>query len=127
IMHATISDLKGLQPEVKTKLESEGIRNTQQFLEHTRTQQQRTELAHKVGATPVAIKELANRADLMRLTGVGGDFSNMLEEAGVNSCKELQHRVPEKLFIALQTLHTDKQIGHRVPTMAQVSEWIAQA
>ncbi len=70
-MNATISDLKGLQPEVKTKLEFEGIRNTQQFLERTRTPQQRTELAHKVGTTSIAIKELANRADLMRLTGVG--------------------------------------------------------
>jgi hypothetical protein len=76
-MHATISDIKGLQPEVRTKLESEGIRITAQFLEHTRTPQQRTELAHKVGAVLVAIKELANRADLMRLPGVGGDFSNM--------------------------------------------------
>ena len=126
-MNATISDLKGLQPEVKTKLESEGIRNTQQFLEHTRTQQQRTELAHKVGTTPVVIKELANRADLMRLTGVGGDFSNMLEEAGVNSCKELQHRVPEKLYTTLAAIHTDKKIGHRAPALAQVTEWIAEA
>ena len=126
-MNATISDLKGLQPEVKTKLEFEGIRNTQQFLERTRTPQQRAELAHKVGTTPVAIKELANRADLMRLTGVGGDFSNMLEEAGVNSCKELQHRVPEKLYTTLEALHTDKKIGHRAPALAQVTEWIAEA
>ena len=126
-MIATISDLKGLQPEVKTKLELEGIRNTQQFLERTRTPQQRVELAHKVGTTPVAIKELANRADLMRLTGVGGDFSNMLEEAGVNSCKELQHRVPEKLYTTLEAIHTDKKIGHRAPSVAQVTEWIAEA
>lgn len=126
-MIATISDLKGLQPEVKTKLELEGIRNTQQFLERTRTSQQRAELAHKVGTTPVVIKELANRADLMRLTGVGGDFSNMLEEAGVNSCKELQHRVPEKLYTTLEAIHTDKKIGHRAPSVAQVTEWIAEA
>jgi predicted flap endonuclease-1-like 5' DNA nuclease len=126
-MNATISDLKGLQPEVKTKLEFEGIRNTQQFLERTRTPQQRTELAHKVGTTPVALKELANRADLMRLAGVGGDFSNMLEEAGVNSCKELQHRVPEKLYTSLEAIHTDKKIGYRAPALAQVTEWIAEA
>jgi hypothetical protein len=126
-MNATISDLKGLQPEVKTKLEFEGIRNTQQFLERTRTPQQRTELAHKVGTTPIAIKELANRADLMRLTGVGGDFSNMLEEAGVNSCKELQHRVPEKLYATLEEIHTNKKIGHRAPALVQVTEWIVEA
>ncbi len=126
-MNATISDLKGLQPEVKTKLEFEGIKNTQQFLEHTRTPQQRTELAHKVGTTPGALKELANRADLMRLAGVGGDFSNMLEEVGVNSCKELQHRVPEKLYTSLEAIHTDKKIGYRVPALAQVTEWISEA
>ena len=126
-MNTTISDLKGLQPEVKTKLEFEGIRNTQQFLERTRTPQQRAELAHKVGTTPVAIKELANRADLMRLNGVGGYFSNLLEEAGVNSCRELQHRVPEKLHKTLEEMSTDKKIGHRAPTLVQTTEWITEA
>lgn len=126
-MPISMSDLKGLSSEAKTKLELEGIKNTQQFLEHTRTPQQRTELAHKVGTTAVAIKELANRADLMRLPGVGGDFSNMLEEAGVNSCKELQHRVPEKLYATLEALHINKKIGHRTPAVAQVTEWIAEA
>lgn len=126
-MNDPMSNLKGLQPEVKTKLEAEGIRTTTQFLEHTRTQQQRTELALKVGTTPVAIKELANRADLMRLRGVGGDFSNLLEEAGVNSCKELQHRVPEKLYTTLGTIHTEKKIGHHAPTLTQATEWIAEA
>jgi predicted flap endonuclease-1-like 5' DNA nuclease len=126
-MNATMSDLKGLQPEVKTRLAFEGIKNTQQFLEHTRTPQQRAELAHKVGTTPGAIKELANRADLMRLAGVGGDFSNLLEEAGVSSCKQLQHRIPEKLYTTLEALHNNKKIGHRAPTVAQVTEWIAEA
>ena len=123
----TISDIKGLVPQVKAKLESEGIKNTRQLLEHTQTQKQRTELAYKVGTTPEAMKELANRADLMRLNGVGGDFSNLLEEAGVNSCKELQHRVPEKLYKTLEAIHTDKKIGHRVPTLIQMTEWITEA
>jgi len=126
-MSDPMSNLKGLQPEMKTKLESEGIRNTTQFLEHTRTQQQRAELAHKVGTTSLAIKELVNRADLMRLRGVGGDFLNMLEEAGVTSCRELQHRVPEKLYKTLEAVHTDKKIGHRVPTLVQTTEWITEA
>ncbi len=126
-MNDSMSDIKGLQPEVKTKLESEGIRNTTQFLEHTRTQQQRTELARKVGTTPVVIKELANRADLMRVHGVGGDYSNLLEEAGVNSCRELQHRVPEKLHTAIVAIHTDKKIGYRVPTLVQMTQWITEA
>ena len=126
-MHDSMSNLKELQPEVKTKLASQGIRTTTQLLEYTRTEMQCAELAHEVGTTLVAIKELVNRADLMRLAGVGGDFSNMLEEAGVNSCKELQHRVPEKLYTSLEAIHTAKKIGHRVPALAQVTEWIAEA
>jgi hypothetical protein len=63
----------------------------------------------------------------MRLRGVGGDFSNMLEEAGVNGCRELQHQVPEKLYKTLEAIHTDKKIGHRAPTLAQATEWIAEA
>jgi len=63
----------------------------------------------------------------MRLKGVGGDFSNLLEEAGVNSCKELQHRTAERLQQTLAELHTSKKIGHHAPTLAQVTEWITEA
>jgi predicted flap endonuclease-1-like 5' DNA nuclease len=123
----TISDIKGLAPEVKAKLESAGIKNTSQLLEHTQTQKQRTELAYKVGTTPEAMKDLANRADLMRLNGIGGDFSNLLEVAGVNSCKELQHRVPEKLHTTLVEIHTSQKIGHHAPSLVQTTEWITEA
>lgn len=126
-MSDPIGNIKGLTPEVKEKLEAEGIKNTAQFLEHTQTAKQRTELAHKLATTPHVLKELANRADLMRLKGVGGDFSNLLEEAGVNSCKELQHRLPEKLHHTLVELHTSKKIGHHAPTLAQVTEWVGEA
>jgi hypothetical protein len=126
-MSDPIGSIKGLTPEVKTKFEAEGITNTQQLLEHAKTASQRKELASKVGTTPVAIKELANRADLMRLKGVGGDFSNLLEEAGVNSCKELQHRLPENLHKKLVEIHETKKIAHHAPTLAQVTEWVTEA
>lgn len=126
-MSDSIGKIKGLSPDVKAKLEAEGIKDTHQLLEHTRTPKQRTDLAHKAGTTALVIKELANRADLMRLKGVGGDLSNLLEEAGVNSCKEMQHRLPEKLHKALVELQVSKKIAHHTPTLAQVTEWIAEA
>ena len=122
-----IANIKGLQPEVKEKLEAEGIKDTQQLLEQAKTLKQRTELAHKVGTTPAIVKELVNRADLMRLKGVGGDLSNLLEEAGVNSCKELQHRLPDKLQAKLAELQASKKIAHHTPNLAQVTEWISEA
>lgn len=126
-MSDPISDIKGLTPEVKAKLEAEGIRNTQQLLEHGKTAHQRTELAHKIGTTPTMIKELVNRADLMRVKGVGSDFSNLLEEASVNSCKELQHRQPENLHKKLVEVHEKQKIAHHSPTLAQVTNWVEQA
>jgi predicted flap endonuclease-1-like 5' DNA nuclease len=126
-MSDLISKIKGIDTGLQAKLEAEGIRTTEQLLEHTQTSKQRTELAQKSGTTAVVLKELANRADLMRLKGVGGDFSNLLEEAGVNSCKELQHRTAERLQQTLAELHTSKKIGHHAPTLAQVTEWITEA
>jgi len=126
-MSDPIGEIRGMGPELKTKLEAQGIRNTEQFLEHARTEHQRTALAHKVSSTQHEIKELVNRADLMRINGVGTVFSNLLEEAGVNSCKELQHRIPEHLHKKLEEYHTSKKLSQRAPTLSEVSEWVAEA
>ena len=126
-MSDPISKLKGLTPELQSALETNGIKHTDQLLEHARTSSQRTALAHKLGTTPVVLKELANRADLMRLKGVGGDLSNLLEEAGVNSCKELQHRKPDNLEATLQEPHTKKKLAQHLPTLAQITEWVTEA
>ena len=61
-MSDLISKLKGLDAGLQAKLEAEGMRTTEQLLEHTQTSKQRTELAQKLGSTPVILKELANRA-----------------------------------------------------------------
>jgi predicted flap endonuclease-1-like 5' DNA nuclease len=122
-----IKDIRGMQPELEQKLAAAGIKNTQQLLEMARTVKQRAELAHKVGTTPTVIKEMVNRADLMRLKGVGGEFSNLLEEAGVNSCKELQHRIPGNLHEKLAEIHSSRKIAHHAPALSQVTEWIEEA
>ncbi len=122
-----INKIKGMTAEIQAKLEAEGIKNTQQLLDHTATEKDRATLAHTLGITPQQLKEFVNRADLMRLKGVGGDFANLLEEAGVNSCKELQHRKAENLHHALVELQATKKIAHHTPTMQQVTEWVAEA
>jgi predicted flap endonuclease-1-like 5' DNA nuclease len=126
-MSDPIGEVKGVGPELKAKLEAAGIHNTQQFLEHAHTTKQRNELANKVGVTHVVIKEIANRADLMRVNGIGSVYSNLLEEAGVNSCKELQHRKPDKLEAALQEVHAKRKLAQHLPTLAQITEWVTEA
>jgi predicted flap endonuclease-1-like 5' DNA nuclease len=126
-MSDPIEKIKGMTAELAAQFHDEGIQTADELLERARTPHQRAELAHKVDTTPVAIKELANRADLMRLRGVGGDLSNLLEEAGVNSCKELQHRVAEHLHQTLVDLNASQHIAHHVPPVAWIQEWITEA
>ena len=63
----------------------------------------------------------------MRLKGVGKEMANLLEECGVDSCKELQHRKPDKLQAKLKEVNDAKHITHHAPTMAQVEEWITES
>lgn len=126
-MSDPLSKIKGMTPEIQAKLEAEGIKTAQQLLDHAQTEKARATLAHTLGTTPHVLKEFANRADLMRLKGVGGDLANLLEEAGVNSCKELQHRKAENLHKALVELQAKNKIAHHVPNVEHVAEWIVEA
>ncbi len=126
-MSDPIGKLRGMTPELHTKLEAEGIKNTEQLLEHSKTEKQRAALAQKTGTTSSAIKELANRADLMRLKGVGEALSHLLEEAGVNSCKELQHRKADNLHKTLSDLQAKQKLAHHTPTVEEINTWITEA
>jgi len=126
-MSDPITIIKGMTAEIAEKFVATGIHTTDELLVEAKTPHQRTELAHKIGITATAIKEFANRADLIRLKGVGGDLSNLLEEAGVNSCKELQHRIAEHLHQTLVELNASKHIAHHVPPAAWIQDWIIEA
>ena len=71
--------------------------------------------------------EWINRADLMRLKGVGTEMANLLEVCGVDSYKELQHRKADNLHTKLKETNDVKKITHHAPTLAQVEEWIKEA
>jgi predicted flap endonuclease-1-like 5' DNA nuclease len=73
------------------------------------------------------LTEWVNRADLMRLKGVGTEFANLLEDCGVDSCKELQHRVAANLHAKLVSANEEKHITHHAPSLGQVEDWIKEA
>ena len=84
-MYNPISMMKGISSEVREKLDTLGIKYTQQLLERGKTASQREELAQEVGISNRVLTELVGRADMMRLRGIGGDLSLLLKEAGVLS------------------------------------------
>ena len=63
----------------------------------------------------------------MRINGVGPQFSELLEAAGVDTVKELQHRVPANLHAKLEEVNAQKHLVQRVPAVAEVEKMVAQA
>lgn len=122
-----IGEIKGLDTGVQQKLEADGVATVEDLLRETATPQQRSALATKLGIGGSQLTEWINRADLMRLKGVGTEMANLLEECGVDSCKELQHRKAENLQAKLKETNDAKHITHHAPTGAQVQEWITEA
>ena len=122
-----IAEIKGMDATVYAKLAEAQIGTVEQLLAQTSTVPERTALAKQLGVSSSQLTEWVNRADLMRLKGVGTEMANLLEECGVDSCKELQHRVAANLQTKLKATNDEKKITHHAPTVAQVEEWISEA
>lgn len=122
-----LSEIKGMDSASQEKLVAANITTTDQLVEQGLTTGKRYALARQTGIEVKRLTEWVNRADLMRLQGVGREMANLLEECGVDSCKELQHRVPGNLYVKLKQTNDAKKITHHAPTMALVETWVAQA
>ncbi len=125
---ARIIDIEGIGPEYKRALkERAGIATTEALLKACTTPEQREELAQRTGVSPKLILEWANLADLFRIRGVGEEYSDLLEEAGVDTVVELAQRNAENLYAALQETNDEKLLVRRMPSPGQVKDWVAQA
>jgi len=126
-MKKPLAELRGATEAMVAKLKAEGINDSDQFLAAAKTPQQRKELAKRCECAEREILELANRADLARLKGIGGAYSDLLEKAGVDTIKELRHRRPDNLYAKILEVNTAGQYVKQLPTQAQVEDWVNQA
>ena len=126
-MNLPIRKLKGMSAKLEVRLEVRGINDSDQLLNASRTSVARQDLARAVGVEASVILGLANRADLARVKGIGGVFSDLLEQAGVDSVKELANRRPDHLLAKLAEVNAQKKLAGRAPTLKAVESWVAQA
>jgi predicted flap endonuclease-1-like 5' DNA nuclease len=126
-MALSISKIRGISPAHAANLKKHGLGNSDKYLAATRTAEMRRELAKKLNVEEKMILEHANRCDLARIDGVGRAFSNLLENAGVDTVLELSKRVPENLQGKLTETNAGKRYSHRTPNVKEIKGWVAQA
>jgi predicted flap endonuclease-1-like 5' DNA nuclease len=119
--------IEGIGKVSADKLKRVGIRSTKRLLKVAAHRQGRKDLAEQTGLSEKLILEWVNLADLMRIKGIGEEYSDLLEEAGVDTVKELRNRLPDNLYKALFEINTKKRLVRRLPSLKQVKSWVKQA
>jgi len=123
----TIADIEGIGLAYAEKLRSASVRSTAALLERGGTAKGRKELATATGIDESKLLEWVNHADLYRIHGIGSEYADLLEEAGVDTVPELAQRKPESLFEALVKTNEAKKLVRKLPTLDQVKAWVKQA
>ncbi|GAA4446076.1 hypothetical protein GCM10023189_00820 [Nibrella saemangeumensis] len=126
-MTVVVAELKGITEAILASLKAQGIDNSAELLEAGKTTKGRKTLAETAGVPTSDILELVNRADLARVKGVGRVYADLLEEAGVDTVKELARRSPANLHAKIEEINSAKQLAQRIPTLGQVEDFVAQA
>jgi predicted flap endonuclease-1-like 5' DNA nuclease len=123
----SIVDVEGVGAAYAEKLGKAGIKTTQKLLAEGASPKQRKFLAEKTGISEKQILEWVNHVDLYRINGVGSEYSDLLEEAGVDTVVELANRNPENLFKMIVETNQKKKLVRKLPTEKQIKAWIDQA
>ncbi len=119
--------IEGIGEAYELKLKEVGIKSVEQLLEACTSKKGRAKLAKKADISEKLLLKWANFADLMRIKGVGGRYSELLELAGVDTVPELAARKPENLYKKMVEVNEQKNLVQKLPTAKQVENWTKQA
>ena len=122
-----IIDIEGIGDVYAEKLIAAGINTDKEMLEKCCKPAGRKALAEATGISEKLILTWSNHCDLMRINGVGPQFSELLEAAGVDTVKEFRHRVAENLQPKLEEVNAEFHVCGRVPAVKEVQKMIDQA
>lgn len=122
-----IDTIEGIGVKNATQLRKNRIRTTEALLKRGATRVGRREVASATGFSIAQILEWVNRADLMRVKGIGEEYSDLVEAAGVDTVKELRNRKPANLLAKMVEINKAKRLVRRLPTESMVERWVAHA
>ena len=123
----SIAELDSLQPGIAIKLKSFGIRTTSKLLEAAKDPKGRKSLAERTGLSPQCLLRVANFADKMRIKGIGEEYAELLEVAGVDTVRELKYRNPANLAKRMADVNKRIKLVRALPSEKVVLRWIETA
>lgn len=122
-----LSTIEGIGKKYSEHLENAGISSVEQLLEEGATRKGRKALAARSDLSETMILNWVNRADLFRIKGIGTQYADLLEFAGIDSVPELAQRSPENLLLKLQEVNDKKKLVRSMPYLKQVEKWVGRA
>jgi predicted flap endonuclease-1-like 5' DNA nuclease len=123
-----IEEVEGIGEGIGGTLRAAGIATTEDLLAAAGSASGREKLAADTGISEGQLLKWVNRVDLMRIPGVGSEFSDLLEAAGVDSPRELARRNAANLAQTFQEIDAARPNWiRRIPSQETVEQWIAAA
>ena len=122
-----IIDIEGIGPVYAQKMAKAGIKTVETLLKEGATSKGRETIAKETGIDKGLVLEWVNHADLYRIKGVAEEYSDLLEEAGVDTVVELATRNPENLYEKIVEVNAAKKLVRRPPSKKEVLKWVAEA
>jgi predicted flap endonuclease-1-like 5' DNA nuclease len=122
-----VVDVEGIGPVYAEKLTAAGVKTTDDLLERGATPKGRADLEAATGIEHSLVLKWVNRVDLYRIKGIGSEYSDLLEIAGVDTVPELAQRNAANLTQTLAEANAARSLVRKLPTVEQVTDWVDQA
>jgi Domain of unknown function (DUF4332) len=126
-MSYPIGDIKCFDSGIAAKLRAIGIRTSDKLLDAAKSLRGRKTLSEKTGIDEQSLLRLANKIDRMRVKGIGQDYADLLQLAGVDTVRELKYRNPKRLAEAMAEANAKRKLVRVLPSERTVGRWIEHA
>ena len=123
----SLEEIEGVAAGYAQKLGDAGVGSVEALLEQGGSAAGREDLATRSGISGKLILKWVNHADLFRIKGIGGEYAELLEAAGVDTVPELAQRNAANLAAKLAEVNTAKSLVRQVPSETQVTKWVEEA
>ena len=126
-MSYKIVDIEGIGPAYAEKLSMAKIKTTKDLLDVCDSAKGRASVSQKTGINEGQLLKWTNLADLMRVSGIGSEYSELLEATGVDTVKELRNRNAANLASKMQEVNSTRKLTRTTPSQKVVEKWISNA